>query len=199
MAQTFNAPKRWNKKFRQTFSGFQTVFTCSWSDFFIQEADPWRADAWKVIEETPNLFYLILTKRIERAKGCLPENWGDTGWPGVGIGVTVENSNPKNLRRLDDLRDVPAKLKFVSIEPMLGSVDLTPWKDMLHWVIVGSESGDVRRAPDLEWVRQIVRFCADNKITMFVKQLELEGELVKDMGLFPKDLQVQEFPHFPMR
>ena len=194
--QTFYAPRRWNKKFTQTFSGFQTVFTCSWSDYFIEEADPWRGDAWKVIEETPNLFYLILTKRIERAVACLPKNWGE-GWPGVGIGVTVENQ--RNTHRLDTLRTVPTKLRFVSIEPLLGPIDLTPWKDCLDWVIVGCESGEDRRAPDLEWVREIVQFCKKYNIPVFVKQLNLEGEVVKDMKLFPADLQVQEFPSFPMK
>src|SRR6266498_5551388 len=64
---TFNAPLKWKDS--------ALVFTCSWSDWFIEEADPWRDEAWDVIRRTPHLTYQILTKRIERASSCLPKDW----------------------------------------------------------------------------------------------------------------------------
>lgn len=85
--ETFNSPLKWREP------GF--VFTCSWSDFFIDEADKWRQNAWDIIRRTPHLIYQILTKRPERIKQCLPPDWGD-GWQNVWLGTSVENQ--KNIQ-----------------------------------------------------------------------------------------------------
>src|SRR5688500_2786405 len=63
------------------------IFTCSWSDFFIKDADEWRKDAWDVIRKTQHHQWQILTKRPERIKECLPEDWGG-GWDNVWLGVS---------------------------------------------------------------------------------------------------------------
>ncbi len=85
---TFNDPLKWTQHVR---NGAQLkVFTCSWSDWFIKEADPWRDEAWSIIRATPNIIYQILTKRAESIHDCLPEDWGN-GWPNVWLGVSVEN------------------------------------------------------------------------------------------------------------
>ncbi len=64
------------------------IFTCSMSDFFIEEADLWRIDAWRIIKETPWHTWQILTKRPERIRECLPDDWGENGYPNVWLGVT---------------------------------------------------------------------------------------------------------------
>ena len=64
----------------------ETVYTCFSSDFFLEEADPWREEAWRMIRERSDLFFFIVTKRIHRAEECLPEDWG-SGWENVAINV----------------------------------------------------------------------------------------------------------------
>lgn len=114
------------------------------SDFFIEEADKWRPEAWEIISLTPQHTWLILTKRPERIKDCLPPDWGN-GYPNVWLGVTVENN--ESLFRLSLLAKIPAKLRFVSAEPLLETVDFTTMIDnerpidAFQWIIVGGESG----------------------------------------------------------
>jgi protein gp37 len=141
------------------------VFTCSWSDFFHAGADPWREDAWRIIEQTPHLTYQILTKRPERILGRLP-----SGWPldNVWLGVTVETAD--YLERIHYLAEVSPCVAFVSMEPLLGPVDLTGHLDMLDWVIVGGESGAGSRPMDPDWVRLIRDQCVEAGVPFFFKQ-----------------------------
>lgn len=109
------------------------VFCASLTDFFIQDADPWRDEAWKVIRECPNLDFLILTKRPSLIPSRLPADWRN-GYPNVWLGTTcgVRSSYP----RIDDLCSVPAIVRFVSAEPLLESlsdIDLGG----VHWLIAG--------------------------------------------------------------
>jgi protein gp37 len=90
------------------------IFTNSMSDFFIEEADEWRDDAWDVIRRTPQHIWMILTKRPERIKECLPEDWGE-GWDNVWLGVTVENQ--KCFQKAKLLSEIPATIRFISAEP----------------------------------------------------------------------------------
>jgi protein gp37 len=120
---TFNAPLKWTEP--------ALVFTCSWSDFFIEEADAWRADAWEIIRATPHLTYQILTKRPERIAARLPADWGE-GYPNVWLGVTdegVEAGPSAWARRISILLGTPAAVRFLSIEPLLEVPDLrcAPW------------------------------------------------------------------------
>ena len=125
---TFNAPLKWDAGKR--------VFVCSWSDFFHEAADAWRADAWSIIRQRTDLTFLILTKRIERAMACLP--WGAgladprTGprkaaaWPNVWLGCSIEDQATADAR-IPLLLQTPAHVHFVSCEPLLGPVDLSKW------------------------------------------------------------------------
>jgi protein gp37 len=144
------------------------VFTCSLSDFFIAEADPWRPEVWDIIRATPHLTYQILTKRPERFAACLPSDWG-TGYPNVWLGVSVENR--RWLSRLDVLAQIPARVRFASIEPLLGPLgDLTPLLPVLDWAIVGGESGPHRRPMALDWLTAVVHQCQEAGVPVWVKQ-----------------------------
>jgi protein gp37 len=120
--KTFNAPLYLAKKYPPG----QRIFCCSWSDFFIEEADEWRAEAWDLIARTPNHNYLILTKRPERIEKCLPYDWYNKTpyYPNVWLGVTAENQEQADMR-IPILLQIPAAKRFISAEPMLGQVDLT--------------------------------------------------------------------------
>lgn len=158
-------PKKWQKEAAATNTK-QMVFTCSWSDFFIEDADPWRAEAWKVIKDCPNLIFQVLTKRPELIQARLPADWG-TGYDNVGLGVSVEND--KYLSRVDLLRQIPAKIHFISAEPLLGSIkdiDLTD----IEWLIAGGESGPNFRHMDLQWAREIRDKCVAEGVAFFYKQ-----------------------------
>lgn len=142
------------------------IFTCSWSDWFHPAADAWRDEAWEIIRRTPHHAYQILTKRPELILDRLPSDWGD-GWENVWLGVSVENAN--YVRRIDDLRRVPARVRFLSLEPLLGplpDLDLTG----TNWVIVGGESGPGYRPCNPEWVREIRDQCVAADVAFFFKQ-----------------------------
>lgn len=99
------------------------IFTCSWSDWFIEEADAWRDEAWAIIKATPQHTYQILTKRPERIRHCLPADWGE-GYPNVWLGTSVEDQEQAN-KRIPHLLMNDAVVHFVSAEPLLRPVDLT--------------------------------------------------------------------------
>lgn len=193
----FEEPLRWLSP--------RMVFTCSWSDWFHPAADPWRADAWRIVRETPHLTYQILTKRPELIEERLPPDWGD-GYENVWLGVSVENS--RFTWRVDLLRDVPAAIRFVSAEPLLGSLfnegglrrplDLTG----VHWLIAGGESGPRSRPMSLEWARELAGACDAHGVAFFMKQLgtvlarsgSTGDRKGTDINAFPDDLQRRELP-----
>lgn len=178
--ETFYKPLKWKEP--------RLIFTCSWSDFFIPEADAWRKEAWKVIKDTPQHTWQILTKRPERILECLPDDWND-GYDNVWIGITVENQ--KNLEdRFHYLLAVKAKTKFLSIEPILGEIDLgftasylnfnnkkdSDLSKVIDWVIIGGESGNDTgkykyRTAKIQWFEKIIFQCSKYNIPVFVKQL----------------------------
>lgn len=157
----FTAPLKWKEP--------RVIFTCSWSDWFIAEADPWRDEAWEVIRKTPQHTYQILTKRPERIAGRLP--WIDPAdaWPNVWLGVSIETQHYV-APRLDPLILAPAAHRFVSAEPLLGPLDLTRYLPAIDWVIVGGETGPGYRALDPVWVEDLVAAATAAAVPVFVKQ-----------------------------
>ncbi len=201
----FLVPLKWKEP--------RLIFTCSWSDFFIDEADAWRKEAWAIIKATPQHTYQILTKRPERILGCLPDDWGN-GYDNVWLGISAENQEQYDIRYWA-LRAVPAIIKFISIEPLLGIVMLggavyqwDGWSNGVDWVIVGGESGNdtgnYRYRPcDVNWISGIVEQCDREGVPVFVKQLGThlaKGHGLKDrhggdINEFPKNLRIREMPH----
>lgn len=184
------------------------IFTCSWSDFFLEAADADRPDAWRVIKDTPWHTWLILTKRPERILDNLPSDWGN-GYPNVWIGVTAENQL-RLIERLDILANVPCSVKFISVEPILGAIDLfdkAVKTKSIDWIIIGGETGNNTgkyryRPSELDWYKGLALQSQAFGIPVFVKQLGTH--LAKEMGfkdrkgadfdLFPKALQLRQFP-----
>lgn len=101
------------------------VFTCSWSDWFHADADAWRDEAWGIIRKRPDLIFQIVTKRTSRIQQCLPSDWGD-GYKNVWLIATAENQEWLD-KRAADLLQVPAVVRGLSIEPMLGPMDLVSY------------------------------------------------------------------------
>lgn len=155
--KALDAPRMWRKPRR--------IFVNSMSDLFHEDVPtPFIRKVWHVMQDTPRHTYQILTKRPERlAKVArdLPV------LPNVWIGTSVEDH--RVLDRIDALRQVPAVIRFISFEPLIGSVagaDLTG----IHWVIVGGESGPRARPMRPEWVNEIEAICRNRAIAFFFKQ-----------------------------
>jgi protein gp37 len=148
--------------------GTAIIFTCSLSDFFHQQADQWRNDAWRVIRDCRHVRWLILTKRPERIKDHLPADWGE-GWNHVWLGVTVGQRS--SYHRLDELRKIPCALRFISAEPLLESIaDVN--LDGIGWVAAGGMSGSLhkKRRMDLKWALELYQRCQVAEIPFLFKQ-----------------------------
>lgn len=117
---TFDAPLKWAKSGKVADGA--RIFTCSWSDWFIAEADEWRDQAWEIVKKTPQFTYLILTKRPERISDHLPADWG-AGYLNVWLGTSAENQEQAD-KRIPQLLAAAAAIHFVSAEPLLGSLDI---------------------------------------------------------------------------
>lgn len=175
----------------------ELVFTCSWSDWFHVTADPWRDEAWAVIRACPHLHFQILTKRPERIVDHLPRDWGRGGYPNVWLGVSIEND--RYVGRADLLRAIPAVVRFISAEPLLGplpSLDLTG----IDWIIVGGESGPGYRPMDHAWARELRAKATRAGVAFFFKQsaaprtemgIELDGAIVRQ---YPTPRRVSPLP-----
>lgn len=164
---TFNKPLRWNAEARER-GDVARVFVASWADFFSKEADGWRPEAFDIIRQCGSLTFQILTKRHARIAANLPDDWGD-GYANVWLGVSAENREWWD-RRVSALRSVPARVKFVSFEPALGSIAGASVEG-IDWVIVGGESGHDARPFDLDWAYEAISICRQGGAAPFVKQL----------------------------
>jgi protein gp37 len=184
------------------------VFAASMADVFDPEApEGARARLFATIRATPSLDWLLLTKRPENLLAMLPVGFGPKAWPNVWLGGSVEDQ--ANATRIDRLLEIPATLHFLSVEPLLGPLDLTPWigraRTEFGWVIVGGESGAKARPFDLAWARALRDQCAATNVLFFLKQLghrpEADGRPIPlrnpkgdDPSEWPDDLQVRQIP-----
>jgi protein gp37 len=166
-------PMRWNKA-AAAAGARQRVFCASMADVFERrvDLDPWRDRLWALISSTPWLDWLLLTKRPERVTASVP--WGDE-WPeNVWLGTTAENQFWAD-RRIPALVRIPAVVRFVSCEPLLGAVDLSSWLSAdrhsgIDWVIAGGESGTKARPTHPDRLRQLRDQCIGAGVAFHFKQ-----------------------------
>jgi protein gp37 len=209
-------PLSWNRAAEKA-NERRRVFCLSLGDWLDDENVPiwWLADLLGAINDTPNLDWLLLTKR--------PQNWHDrvklayetqrsamdmnlrwlrgTPPPNVWIGVSAGADQSAAL-------DIPAKIHFLSCEPMLRPMDSTH-AAKFGWIILGGESGHNARECHIEWIREGVQFCREHDVRCFVKQLGAKpisstgwtGPLKMihdkkggDINEWPEDLRIREFP-----
>lgn len=163
----FDKPLLKTAKGAYKIHGGKTVVTCFATDFFIPEADAWRADAWAMIKQRKDLDFLILTKRIDRFPISLPSDWGE-GYDHVNIGCTVENQELTDYR-LPLFLSYPIKRRFVACSPLLGPIDLSPYLSGVDHVTVNGETGREARVCDYDWVLNIREQCVSAGITFWFK------------------------------
>lgn len=157
--KSLSIPETWSKPRR--------VFVNSMSDLFHEDVPAdFIAEVWQVIEKTPRHTYQILTKRPDRMADII-SNGKFKILPNVWLGTSVEDS--RVLYRLDELRSAPAAIRFVSYEPLIGSVSGGNLKG-IHWAIVGGESGPNARPMEPQWIDEIFDQCIDADTAFFFKQ-----------------------------
>ncbi len=141
------------------------VFVNSMSDLFHEDVPlEFIQRVFDTMNDTPRHTYQILTKRAKRLSELAPHlKWG----PNIWMGVSIENESV--LDRIDYLRTVPATVRFLSCEPLLGPLNNMDITD-IHWVIVGGESGPYSRPMEEEWVWNIKLNCERNNVAFFFKQ-----------------------------
>jgi protein gp37 len=148
------------------------VYTCFTSDFFLDDADPYRGEAWRAIRSRPDLHFYIPTKRIRRFLDCIPPDWAD-GYANVTIACTAENQAMAD-KRLPQFAALPIKHRAIIVEPMLTRMDISPYlsgmEPGIEHVIAGGESGDEARLCDLEWILALRRQCETAGVPFRFKQ-----------------------------
>lgn len=167
--KTWNNPLKWQRKAELEGVRYR-VFTASLADVFDNHRSietSWREDLWSLIRQCPNLDFLLLTKRPQNIKKYLPGDWG-SGYGNVWLGCTVESQ--KEADRLHHLTEIPAVVRFLSMEPLLSDVDLSAHIDKLSWVIVGGESHTSFREAKIDWFRSIRDQCEEKGVPFLFKQ-----------------------------
>ena len=171
-ADTWKAPHSWNAEAARLGIRYR-IFCASLGDVF-DNAVPreWRDDLWALIRQTPHLDWILVTKRIGNAMGMLPPDWG-AGYPNVWLMATV-TTQEEAARDIPKLQAVPAIIRALSMEPLLGKVSIAKWltgDNALDWIIVGGESGGRRARPiSVDWVVSIMEECQEAGVAFFFKQ-----------------------------
>lgn len=216
-AANWRKPIKWNNE--AASRGVRPrVFCASLADVFDNAVpDQWRADLFALIDATPNLDWLLLTKRIGNA---IDMGIGARARQNVWLGATVINQQEAE-RDIPKLLATPAAVRFLSCEPLLGPIDLAQIAELhgyqaeccdsdaceycdgsgvrtevgLHWVIVGGESGHHARPMPAEWCADLAEQCDSARVPFFMKQGSAANwPSYKDFASFPAGLQVREFP-----
>jgi protein gp37 len=165
----YNLPLKRKRNGAYKLQTGETVYTCFTSDFFLEEADEWRIDAWQMIRFRRDLLFYIITKRIDRFRVNLPEDWGD-GYDHVSICSTCETQDMADYR-LPILLSLPIKHKSIICEPLLEQINLSHWLlPSIEEVIVGGESGNNARICNYDWVLDIRTQCIEKKVAFHFKQ-----------------------------
>lgn len=190
--QNWNNPRRWNRKAAAEGKPLR-VFCASLADVFDNEvADEWRSDLWALIEQTPHLRWILLTKRIGNVGKMVPDRWVNGRWPlHAGLMATLADQEEWD-------RDYPKLARWqgvapwigVSVEPMLGRIDIGDARP--DWIITGGESGPGFRDLNMDAVRFMLVQCDRNGVTFHHKQNG--GLRGKDAGCLVDGVEHKHFP-----
>lgn len=155
--EALDRPERWTRP--------RMIFVNSMSDLFHRDVPKtFIQKVFDVMAGHPQHTFQVLTKRPERAASVAADlDWTKNIW----LGTSVEDSSV--VERVRILQKIPAKVRFLSVEPLLGPIPRLPLRN-IHWVIAGGESGSAARPMSIDWVRQIRDRCADRGVPFFFKQ-----------------------------
>jgi protein gp37 len=221
-ASNWQQPIKWNAEAQRLGIRYR-VFCASLADVFDNAVDPqWRADLFSLIKSTPDLDWLLLTKRIGNVGNMLPVPFDfDKHYPNVWLGATITSQEEAD-RDIPKLLAVPAAKRFLSMEPLLGPVDIgllcenwstdilmdpetgacecckrcdyTGIGNDIDWVIVGGESGPGARPMHPDWARSLRDQCEAAGVPFMMKQMGGVRDKLGALEDLPEDLRVREFP-----
>lgn len=160
----FNYPLQKDRQGNYKIKSGEMIRVCMTSDFFLEEADDWRDEAWEIMRKRSDVIFFLLTKRPERVKDCLPYNWGD-GWENIFFNVSAENQKRAD-ERIPILLELPFKHKGVMCAPFIGKVDIRKFLNtgQIEQVLCDGENYDGARICDFNWVKSLREQCAENNI-----------------------------------
>ena len=188
--QSFNLPIRKDKKGEYKLKASDgIVHTCFSSDFLLEEADDWRKEVWQMMKERSDLTFLFITKRIDRLKEVLPNDWND-GYDNVIIYSTCENQDRLDYRA-PILIDLPIKTRRLQLEPLLEDMNIEKYLETgkIDEVSVGGESGENARVCNYDWIIHIKEQCLKYNVAFNFHQT---GEhFIKDGKLYNIDRKDQ--------
>ncbi len=148
------------------------VKLCFSSDFFIKEVDEWRSGCWDFIRKRKDCIFVLTTKRPERIKECVPDDWED-GWENVHISVSIENQEMADIR-LRHFLEAPVKHREVFCSPLIGPIILGKYLDtgLIKCVNVGGEMASLKdvRPIKYEWVESLYKEAHDRNIEFYFHQ-----------------------------
>lgn len=200
--------KAWAERFGQSFEPHATkqtppasgvVFAGNMTDLFgewVQENYIAGLNFERQYQKRDEAVYLWLTKRVERMAAALKSAGRCDAMERHYFGFTAEDQEWFEKRLWQSLEMPPWANMWYSCEPLLGPIFFGPGmvRSNLRWVVVGCESGPRRRRCRLEWVESVVDQCRSAGVPVFVKQLDLDGKCVTDIGQFPEHLRIRQVP-----
>lgn len=161
----FKYPLSKDRTGRYKIQSGEMISVCMTSDFFLAEADEWRAEAWEMMRKRSDVIFLLLTKRIDRVRDCLPGDWGD-GWENIFLNVTCENQSRAD-ERIPILLDLPFRHKGLHCAPLLGPIRIGQYLEsgQIEQVACGGENYGGKRPCDFNWVKSLREECISKDIT----------------------------------
>ncbi len=161
----FTYPLSKDRYGRYKIQSGEQLRVCMTSDFFLEEADAWRDEAWSIIRQRPDVVFFLLTKRPERVRSCLPYDWGG-GWENVFFNVSAENQKRAD-ERIPLLLDLPFKHKGVMCAPLIGEIGIEKYLSdgQIEQVLCDGENYSGARPCHYEWVKRLRDECERHVVT----------------------------------
>ena len=162
----FNLPLKKTRDGDYKIKSGSLVHVCMTSDFFLEEADEWRQEVWKMIKNRPDLTFWLQTKRAERVEKCLPEDWKD-GYENVIMCFTTENQKRAD-ERIPILLKLPFKEKCIMCAPMIEKITLEKHlkTGQISKVLIDGENYEGNRPLYYDWVKQIYDECLKYNVSL---------------------------------
>ena len=178
----FNLPIKRNRQGRYKIQSGTHLRVCLTSDFFLEEADVWREEAWAMMRERSDVYFRLLTKRPQRVPECLPQDWGN-GWKNVFLSVTAENQKRAD-ERIPILINLPFLTKGILCTPLLSKIDMEDYLATggIDFVYTGGENHAGARPTDYSWHRDLYEQCVRQNVAF--KFWDTGAEFIKDGKLF---------------
>lgn len=162
---SFRYPLQKDRNGNYKIKSGELIRVCMTSDFFLEEADGWREEAWNIMRQRKDVKFFLLTKRPQRVEKYLPYDWGD-GWENVFFNVTCENQGRAD-ERIPILLKLPFKHKGIMCAPFIGEVSIEKYlsSGQIEQVICGGENYDGARPCNYDWVKALQKECVQHNVT----------------------------------